>query len=608
MTKQAFPAVALALTLAACSGSSLPAPGNPPVQPASVAAATRHKGTARFEIRVPKKKGRRHGRYVSPATKSLQVAIEPTGGGQSIVKKINVTGDALDVAIQLNPGKYLATVSTYDGVNETGNCLSSGQALPFELVAAKNTQVTLVLGGVPHTYFIAPDVASGSAASGFTAYGATGQAFTVVGADADGYYIVGAGSPLLNVSVTGTGWSVTPKQTSKASPNRFLVTPPGVNASVATVKIAVADAGLCALAGSGCTTTFGIKNVTQKLYVGICGTSCGGSWGPDKVVVFEAPYTGTPIATITNGVLAPTDVAVDKSGNVFVLSNPLRYGGSSTAPSVKEYSPSNGYASPIATMTAGLEFPTRVVLNAAGDVIVLNGMPDTYDYPAIFTAASHYTADPVTIKNDLSQVNDVRVNAQGTIVVATCGTSCGHSFSDEIVQFTEPYSASETPAIMSVVDPLSLTIDLQGNLWIGQCQGCTLQASEVNEHVPDGNVYSNAIANGVESSNMDTQYLDGPVAIAVDASNNLFVGDSVNGLWPGLNQYAPPYDVSPAALFSKQVNAHQMDLDASGTLVMNNNDTDIVVSQPPYASYSTTVAEYGTVPVLGEATRYTLGQ
>jgi len=41
---------------------------------------------------------------------------------------------------------------------------------------------------------------------------------------------------------------------------------------------------------------------------------------------------------------------------------------------------------------------------------------------------------------------------------------------------------------------------------------------------------------------------------------------------------------------------------------MTQNYTSIVVSQAPYSTYTDIVDEYGAVTVLGEATRFTLGQ
>jgi hypothetical protein len=598
-------AAALAMALTACSqsGTGLPLGAQSAGSPSAAAAAAKRRGSIRIAIKVPKKKRYPRPRFVSPSTKSLQISITPIAGGQAIVKDVNVSGASLQVSVPLDPGKYLASVSTYDAVNDGGNCLSSGQALPFTIVGGQADSIALVLGGVAHSYLVEADNAGGSFASGFTVPGATQQTFTFAAEDADGNYILGAGTPVYDLSISGSGWSITPKQTSTSNTNRFAVTPPNVNGSSANVTIKVDDPGLCALAGSACTTSFGLKNVElQNLYVAICSATCGGSWGPDKVSIFASPYTGQPIATITNGVEDPRDVAVDKTGNVFVLNNPPQNGSPDPA-SVTEYSPSNGYASPVATMTAGLQWPTRIALDAQDDVIVMNGMPDTYDYPAIFTASSNYTAAPILIKMQLLRAIDMRVNAQGTIIVAQCGASCNESGIDGIAQFPQPYSATEVPTFIQDVDPLSLTIDPSGNLWVGECEHCTVQASDVAEHLPEGNLYSSTITNMAD----ETSYIDGPVAIAVDSAKNLYVADDISSNYPGLNVYGPPYTGAPNELFAQQVNSRQLDVDATNQLIMEQNETDILVAAPPYTSYFTIVQDYGTPTVLGQATRYVLG-
>jgi hypothetical protein len=208
---------------------------------------------------------------------------------------------------------------------------------------------------------------------------------------------------------------------------------------------------------------------------------------------------------------------------------------------------------------------------------------------------------------DLSQAVDMRVNAQGTIVVASCGVSCDHpAFNDEIVQFPEPYSSTETPTDFSTVDPLSLTIDPLGNLWVGECQGCTVQASDVVEHLPQPGtpyLYSSSIENLADQAD----YIDGPVAIAVDASKHLFIADAYSGNYPGMAEYTAPYTATPTELFAKQVNARQLQIDQSGELIMDQNISSFVVSLPPYTTYTPIIDEFNDAPVFGEAIRFTLG-
>jgi hypothetical protein len=256
-------------------------------------------------------------------------------------------------------------------------------------------------------------------------------------------------------------------------------------------------------------------------------------------------------------------------------------------------------------MTAGLSFPRRIALNASDDVIVMNGATDTYDYPSIYTAASHYAGNPIEIKLQLSDAVDMRVSPQGTIVVASCGTSCGHSADDEIVQFTAPYSATETPTFMNTVDPMSLTIDPKGNLWVGECEHCTVQASGVAEHLPtpgETNVYQSAVTNLIDETNQ----LDGASALAVDAAGHVFVAGASDGNYPGLREYTAPYTGTPTGLFGQDISSPEMNVDAAGDLFMMQDITYVIVASPPYSSYTTVVQDYGSPPVFGQATHFAL--
>ncbi len=534
--------------------------------------------------------------------------LSPAGGGQTVVKKVNIAGATLSVAVQLAPGKYVATVSTYDALNEGGHVLSTGQALPFTLVAGKENDITLVLGGVPHAFVIDPEIGSGTVATGFTAYGALAVSFTILSTDADGNYIFGPGTPVFTFSVSGAGWKVAPARTSAADPDTFTVTPPNVDKAAATVKVAVSDPTLCALAGSACTTSFAVTDVSRNLYVAICEKSCGVSQQPDEVAIFAAPYNQGPIATITSGIQSPQDVAADKAGNVFVANDPI-IGGSSNPPSIQEYSPANNYAAPIATINSGLEWPNRVFVDASDNVIVNNcdacstNHVGGYDYPGVYSASSHYTAAPVYLKGYIGQSTDMVVNSQGTIVVASCVATCKETGSDALVEYPAPYSAAELPHLIPANNPLSLALDSHDNLWEGECGVCNTDSSVV-EYLPEAgetNVYSTSVANGAVQS--DGVWM--PFAIAVDTAGNLFVSNSYDGVQPGLNEYAPPYDLVPTAIMPGVANPRRMTLDRENTLLMFDG-VGMWISAPPYTAYTDAVDETGTAKVYGEAIRFSL--
>jgi hypothetical protein len=606
MLKQGYAVVLSAALLGGCSGSgavpAIRAPGSPGTGVASKAASVR------IEIRVPKVRhhGRRE-RWVSPATKSLSIAIAPTGGGTPVIKDANITGSTTVITLALNPGTYRATVSTYDAASEAGNVLSSGQNLPVTIAPGVANNVTLVLGGVPHTFVVESDgLATGTQNGGFVVYGTSEQDFGVIPEDADGYPIVGAGVPLMAGSVvSGTGWKIT--STSAANPYVIGITPPSTSGS-AVMKLKAADPTLCTLAGAACSTTFAITSSTQKLYVAICEASCGIPGGvPDEVAIFAAPYTGQPIAHITSGIVAPQDVAVDAAGNVFVANCPQCAGGGA-AGSITEYTPKNNYAAPIATITNGLNLPNRVQVDAADDVFVKNC--NSCENPLVnyvtVHAAGHYSATPVTVTSGIWTARDMLVTSKGTLLVSACNSSCGGNGHDEVEQYGPPYTGAPNFEI-DQDGPLSLALDPKGNLWAGDCGPCTM-FSTVAEYGPEPGAPAFFSPDEVNAATQ-ADGVFAPIAIAVDASANLFFSNGSSGgpQTVGLYEIAPPTYTVPSSLFAQALVPSEIAADSQGTLVMDQGGGGIFISAPPYAT-SKDIAGDGFYGGDGSPLRFTLSR
>lgn len=87
-----------------------------------------------------------------------------------------------------------------------------------------------------------------------------------------------------------------------------------------------------------------------NVFVATCGAGCL-SPGPDKVLVYAPPYTGTPV-TITTGVDFPYSLVVDGAGNLFVSNE--------DGPTVTEYAPPYTGA-PIATLTGFAQNTTLAI-------------------------------------------------------------------------------------------------------------------------------------------------------------------------------------------------------------------------------------------------------
>jgi Glycine rich protein len=194
--------------LAACGGTtgSLP-PGNPAATASSLASAgqpageagasTGPDGTLTVRIRVPKAAAG-GARYVSPATQGMTIAFN----GRTKVEKTlalspgkhcKSTSAALacTFSFALTPGRYRATVDTYDQPPSNGiippsaHVLSEANHVRTVVKSGKRSQLKLTLAGLPAQIAItAPSAVAGTAF-------AQPAAIDVDAADADGYTIVG---------------------------------------------------------------------------------------------------------------------------------------------------------------------------------------------------------------------------------------------------------------------------------------------------------------------------------------------------------------------------------------------------------------------------------
>lgn len=312
--------------LAACAahdGASIPSIG--------VAPTNRNGAEARFTIKVPKKRARRHKfkrpGYVSAYTKSLQLTIAPAAGGRAVISKAvdvtptsagcaNVSGNTLcSFTENLPPGSYVVSVEAYDGLGGAGNLLSAAQRVPFTALAGRTNSVALTLSGVPRTLVaVGPEPAVRTFDSGMRLYGAAQQPFTLAAKDSDGEAIVGPGAPQLSVALkSGSGWVLaTPSPNSPTTAN---LKPPNVNGSTARIELDAAyDDSTCALASAVCETSFSITNDIQTMFVSDVGN------GEKRSISIYTPVSATtPTATISNGLTAPTALGTDASLDLFVL-------------------------------------------------------------------------------------------------------------------------------------------------------------------------------------------------------------------------------------------------------------------------------------------------
>jgi hypothetical protein len=171
---------------------------------------------------------------------------------------------------------------------------------------------------------------------------------------------------------------------------------------------------------TGLTSPLGLAiDSANGLYVGNCGSICGGS--ADNVEVFPARLNGnvSPEATIagSNTQLSGVDgVAVDKHGNIWVANR--------GSDSVTEYAAgSNGNVSPTCTISGLSADPNGVAVDRNGYVYVRDG-----DYAiAVFSPGSCGNVQPkrlITGSNTgLDYPDGLFVTESGVLIVANRGSN-----------------------------------------------------------------------------------------------------------------------------------------------------------------------------------------
>jgi hypothetical protein len=523
--------VSLAL-LAACAGhdgGAIPNSGGAPTQ--------RRNAEARFTIKVPKKRPRRHRikrpGYVSTYTNSLKLTIVPAAGGAAVVSKtVNVTPSSVGCATvsgstmcsfveSLPPGSYVVSVEAYDGLGGAGNLLSAAQRVPFTALAGNANTVALTLSGVAHTL-----VAQGPAPavrvfdSGMRLYGAGSQPFTLTAKDSDGESIVGPGAPRLSASLkSGSGWTLaTP---SPQAPTVANLTPPNVNGSAATFEVDAAyDDDTCALGTAVCQTSFAVTNDIQTMFV-----EDAANGFPPAISIYTPVSATSPTATISNGLTAPIALGIDASLDLFVLdgTNVLEYEPPYTGAPLRTISVSNA------------SMPTTMSVSLDGHFALADSLSSWPPTHSVWVYAPPYTGPPVQIAGDFP--NGLAFDASNDLFVASSSLVWNQSSAETVLEYAPPYSGAPTLTLSSGLnEPGALAFDHQGDLFVANING-----PNVMEYAPPyGSSSPVTISAGMTA----------PWTLSLDYDGDLFVSNApTNGPGVGtpitLAAYTSPYASAP---------------------------------------------------------------
>ncbi len=564
----------LAFALAGCGGGGAHSSVVPPTIGGQSATSPPVKSGVTFTIVVPKESASTMAHrpaYVSPATQSMTLNITGTGGTanptgfpmtvgltpSSSNCASSLAGTTCTLALSLSPGKYAASISTFDGANGAGNELSTDQGVAFTVTVNTNNVVPMTLSGIPAQ--IDPT------------YLGSGK-FMVVALDADNNYLVGAGAPTFTIAKSGGSSVVTITQPTAAAPNAFSVaasTTLGSETLTITAGYAAGATSGCTQPGAVCTTSFSVSD-TQTLFAL--------DYYNSSVLAFSVPFTSSsqaPSFTYSDYYPYGGAIALDPSnGNVFfsgyeydydepvyevaapytagetslfstyvaglaVDSNHNLFVSNCDSPEVlSEYAPPYTGA---AINTFSTTCPWGIALDASNDLFVGNF---EYTYLTEYPYSSGSYGSPVYITTGDYPYN-VIFDPSGNLWVASGGEG-----SSTIQEFKPPFSSSSTPAVTidsnlyySCTTPM--IFDSSGDLFVAN-----YSTGAINEYTKSAISGGGTISS--PSFTIPAGTADYSCMIGADASGNVYSSTySITGGSEGaILEFSPPFSNSSTPAYT----------------------------------------------------------
>jgi sugar lactone lactonase YvrE len=249
---------------------------------------------------------------------------------------------------------------------------------------------------------------------------------------------------------------------------------------------------------------------------------------------------GTPTA-VSSTLQAPSGVAVDHAGNVFVAD--------ATAKSVFEYV--GGAGTPV-TIASGLNRPTGVAVDGSGNLYVVDQEANTL---SLYTNnAGTFSTSGTILTSALNAPTDVVVDGTGLIYVSNTGANQILSFpnASRIGSTTVSYSLGS-----GLSGPTGLTLDSTGNIYVADT----------------GNNRVIQISLGGGQSSVGAG-LSTPTGVAVEASGSVLIADQGNGRIVRVpNSGGTLNNSAEVTLGQPLVDPYSIRLDSAGTLYVSDNMT-----------------------------------
>ena len=202
------------------------------------------------------------------------------------------------------------------------------------------------------------------------------------------------------------------------------------------------------------------------------------------------PFTG-----LSFGAQAPTGVAVDAAGDLYVTDvenhRVLKLAAGSTSQQVLPFT--------------GLRYPIGVAVDAAGDLYVTDRVPDGSNDRVLELAAGS-AAQSVVPFTGLYGVQGVAVDAAGDLYVVDAGNN-------RVLELPAGSTTQSVLPFTGLQSPTCVAVDAAGNLYVTAGSGRIVKLA----------------AGSATQSVLPFTGLNGAVGVAVDAGGDLYVTDTFNG-------------------------------------------------------------------------------
>ena len=213
----------------------------------------------------------------------------------------------------------------------------------------------------------------------------------------------------------------------------------------------------------------------------------------DVTVYHAGAKDPAPIATISDDLNGPAGDCLDNQGTLYVMNEPINYGGS-----IVEYA--FGKTVPLRVITEGIDTPAFCAIDSDGNLWVTNiGGPNATEY-------LHGSKKPHTvITEDMVYPTGVAIDSSGNLYVSNRLSSGG-----DVVVFP-PGSKNPSRTITDgVTSPVALAIDGSGDLYV-----TNVTQNNIEEYLPGGNHPFRTITQGVST----------PAGLTVSGTGRLFAAN-----------------------------------------------------------------------------------